>query len=369
VRITDSGVASFFVLKRIAGSKTPTRITLGRYPVLGLAEARRKAKETLGLIETGKDPREEAARQRAAQQAAKASTFRALADRYKAEHLIDLRRGDDRWKDIENHLLDQWGDKPLRDITRSTVKVRLAEIRASAGPYARNRTLALIRKMLNFALDDELIDANPAARILALPEQRRQHALKDTELAEVWKASEGLYHPFTAIFRLLILTGLRRNEVLGGRWDELDLETGLWTIPGSRMKAGLPHEVPLPSQALAIVKDLPRIAGNPFMFPGRSGRKPIVNVNLAKARLDKATPTVAPWRIHDLRRTLRSALSRLKVAHEVGERVLAHIEGSRVSQTYNVWDYRPEKAESLQTWASYVERITNPQDNVVQMRA
>src|SRR4030095_2164582 len=145
---------------------------------------------------------------------------------------------------------------------------------------------------------------------------------KDTELAEVWKASEGLYHPFTAIFRLLILTGLRRNEVLGGRWDELDLETGLWTIPGSRMKAALPHEVPVPSQALAIVKDLPRIAAIPFMFPGRSGRKPIVNVNLAKARLDKATPTVAPWRIHDLRRTLRSALSRLKVAHEVGERVL-----------------------------------------------
>src|SRR5262249_7387939 len=157
-----------------------------------------------------------------AEQAQRASTFGALAEHYRAEHLADLRRGYDRWKDIERHLLPHWADRPLREITRPDVKVRLAAVRASAGPYARNRTLALIRKMLNFALDDELIEANPAARIDALAEHRRQRALKDHEIAEVWNASGDLAPIMCAFFRLLILTGQRRGELAGMRWDELD---------------------------------------------------------------------------------------------------------------------------------------------------
>jgi integrase len=369
VRVTDKGVVSFFVLKRIAGSKTPTRITLGRYPTLGLADARRAAAGKLEVIERGKDPREEEARLQAAQRAQRAATFAALAERYKTEHLVDLRRGDDRWRDIERHLLPHWADKPLREITRPAVKTRLAAVRASAGPYARNRTLALIRTMLNFALDDELIEANPAARIDALEERRRQHALTDPEVVEVWNAVDGLAPNICALFRLLILTGQRRGEVAGMRWAELDPDTGLWTVSERRMKAGLTHEVPLPPQALGIITAVPRMAGSPFVFPGRFGAKPIVNFDLSKARLDEILgPKVRPWRIHDLRRTMRSGLSRLKIPYEVAERVVARITGSKVSQTYNVWDYRAEKAEALKAWAQHVERITNPQPNVVELR-
>jgi len=223
--------------------------------------------------------------------------------------------------------------------------------------------------MLNFALDDELIEANPAARIDALEERRRQHALTDPEVVEVWNAVDGLAPNICALFRLLILTGQRRGEVAGMRWAELDPDTGLWTVSERRMKAGLTHEVPLPPQALGIITALPRMAGSPFVFPGRFGAKPIVNFDLSKARLDEILgPKVRPWRIHDLRRTMRSGLSRLKIPYEVAERVVAHITGSKVSQTYNVWDYRAEKAEALRAWAAHIERILNPQPNVVELR-
>jgi integrase len=222
--------------------------------------------------------------------------------------------------------------------------------------------------MLNFSLDDELIEANPAARIDALPEERRQHALTDAELVEVWKAVGSLDPTFCALFRVLILTGQRRGEVAGMRWDEIGAD-GLGTIPAHRMKAKLAHEVPLPPMALDIVKAMPRIEGGPFVFTGRFGTKPVVSFGLVKGRLDEATADVRPWRTHDLRRTKRSGMSKLKIRPDIAERVIAHIPGSDVAKAYDVFAYRVEKAEALQAWADYVSRLLNPQANVIDLQS
>jgi len=138
VRITDKRAVSFFIMKRIAGRPAPERITLGRYPVLALAEARREAKGRLGIIEQGKDPREVEAAQRAAEAAANAaqqvSTFRAWADRFQAGHLEKdrpkgrLRSRKIQWRDIEKDFLPHWGDWPIGDISRKDVKERLEGI-------------------------------------------------------------------------------------------------------------------------------------------------------------------------------------------------------------------------------------------------
>jgi integrase len=384
VRVTDKGVVSFFIMKRIAGNPTPERLTLGRYPLLSLAEARKTAKEKLEVIEKGKDPREEEARQRAAEAAEKAkreaATFRSWAERFKADHLRRLRSGDQLWKHLERDLMPAWGDTLITDIRRSDIKARLNSIETQSGPYARNRRLALIRKLFNFVLDEDEppIDANPAARIRELAEERRQRALTDDELAEVWRAAETLSPTYSAIIRLLILIGQRRGEVAGMAWAELDSE-GLWTIPARRMKGKLAHEVPLPQAALDIIKDVHRIEGSSVVFPGRTGKQPIRSFVHVKAALDSAiaearkqagiVEPMKEWRIHDLRRTMRSGLSKLKIPHEVAERVIAHIPGSDVAKAYNVWDYREEKREALQAWANYVQRIINPQNNVVSLRA
>ena len=211
----------------------------------------------------------------------------------------------------------------------------------------------------------------------ALEEVRRQRILTDDELVEVWNAASSLPKLPRAIIRLLILTGQRAMEIAGMEPRELGHNSGLLTIPASRMKAKLDHEVPLPTQALDIIRDVGRIAGSPWIFPNTRGTRPIGSFRHIKRLLDRAVAQareqvrmepMPAWRLHDLRRTMRSGLSRLKVEYEVAERAIAHVPGTNVSKTYNVWDFREPKAEALQAWASYVERVVNPQSNIIDLR-
>ena len=180
--------------------------------------------------------------------------------------------------------------------------------------------------------------------------------MTDDELRLVWQAADKIGFPFGPIVQLLILTGQRRGEVTGMQWGEL--QAGLWTLPRERVKNDRRHDVPLSRQAAAIIERLPRISDR-YVF-SLNGNKPF-NGFKAKERLDKLA-SIAPWTLHDLRRTAASGMARLGVSLVVIEKVLNHVCGSLagVVGVYQRHEFADEKRAALQLWADHVERLVRP---------
>jgi integrase len=177
----------------------------------------------------------------------------------------------------------------------------------------------------------------------------------------VWRAAEKISGPFGALVELLALTGQRRDEVAGMRWHELDLEGRLWTLPRGRVKNDQGHEVPLSAAAVAILKSLPRIADSPFVFT-TNGTAPSSGYSKGKRRLDELLPReMAPWRLHDLRRTVASGMARLGINLPVIEKVLNHGSGSfaGIVSVYQKHSFADEKRAALDAWGQHVERLVS----------
>jgi integrase len=152
-----------------------------------------------------------------------------------------------------------------------------------------------------------------------------------------------------------MLTGVRREEARRMRWEELNFQANLWAIPGNRTKNGRPHEVPLSAELLDILRALPRMGD--YVFSRNGGKSPLVDMSGLKAQIDR-TSGVTGWRLHDLRRTLRTGLAQLGVIHEVAEMTIGHTLPSLV-QTYNRHGYADERRAALQRWASHLMGIVN----------
>jgi integrase len=150
------------------------------------------------------------------------------------------------------------------------------------------------------------------------------------------------------------------------RWADIALD-GTWTLPDIERAKGTGGTLVLPPIALKIVQAQPRLTSNPYVF-GIRGGKPFCGWSLPKRGLDAALPAMAPWTVHDLRRTARSLLSRANVRPDVAERVLGHAQGG-VQAIYDRHSYGPEKADALRKLAALIETIIDPRDNVVPLTA
>jgi integrase len=183
-------------------------------------------------------------------------------------------------------------------------------------------------------------------------ETPRDRILTADELTALWMAIEKLPELPRAYFRVVLLTGARRNEVRGMAWSELDLDAGLWRLPAERTKSGRPFELPLSAPILEMLRTLPRIGPMVFAF---DGKRPItVHQLIERLRRDAGLPDV---RLHDLRRTLRTGLAELGISFEVAERVLNHAMPG-LQAVYNRHSYAAEKRTALVLWAEHVLSLT-----------
>jgi integrase len=193
----------------------------------------------------------------------------------------------------------------------------------------------------------------------------RDRVLSDDELRLVWKAAEGMGWPFGPMVQLLVLTGQRRSEVAGMEWQEVDLEKATWVIPSHRTKNAEAHLVPLSPPAVAILASLPRVGDYVFTTTGRT---PVSGFSRAKAALD-GRAEIAPWRLHDVRRTVASGMARLGVNLPVIEKVLNHTSGSfaGIVGVYQRHSFADEKRRALEVWGRFVEELVSdePAGNVV----
>jgi integrase len=275
-------------------------MTLGRYGAVTLDQARRLAQEKIGEIAKGNDPAD------ARQQRMRAATFGDLEKMYLERHAVHKKSLTTDVCALNRHL-SIWRNRRLSAITRTMVSTRHAALGAAGHKTGANRVVALLRTMFNLAKDWGVYEGeNPASRIKFFKEIARDRFVTPDELPRLWAALRKEPNPYVrSAFLVGLLTGARRSEVLTMRWADLDLRQSIWTIPDT--KAGRQHVIPLAGPALAEIRALPRIEGNPYVFCGRWGRSHLVNVAKPWRRIRKEAK-LEDVRIHDLRRTLGSWL-------------------------------------------------------------
>jgi integrase len=213
---------------------------------------------------------------------------------------------------------------------------------------------AALSKFYAWLIGRDLVDRSPMIG-LAKPKApaSRARVLSDDEIRTFWTATEALGEPFAPLFRLLLLTGQRLNEVAGMRRAEI--EGDVWRIPASRAKNHREHFLPLGALARAIIAEAP---GDDLVF-STTGRTAVSGFSKAKARLDALMGEVAPWRLHDLRRTMAMNLAALGVAPVVTEKALNHVSGvsGGLVGVYQRFDYAAEVRAAVEAWEKRLEEI------------
>lgn len=311
--------------------------TVGPYPAFDLKQARDAAAAVLRAVAEGRSPEQ---RQTGNVEDAAARFLEHCRRTYRSNSFKEAERL------MRRHIVASWRNRKIADISRADVRAMIGEVEGEA---AANRTHNVTRRFFNWAVEQDLITSSPIAGIKAPYEEKsRDRVLTDDELRAVWQSASGMVG---SIVRLLILSGQRRSEVARMEWSELDLNAGLWTLPRERVKNDRRHEVPLSHQALSIIEHTPRTSDRYVFSP--NGTAPFNNF---KARL---CPDLAPWVIHDLRRTAASGMARLGVSLVVIEKVLNHTAGSLngVAGIYQRHEFADEKRAALQKWATHVERL------------
>lgn len=244
------------------------RISLGLYPEISLANARRKAEDTRAAVRQKADPQ-------AAKRAYKSSnTVAEVADEYLRLYAVQKATAEfDRYV-VEKDLKPTIGSMKMVDIARRHIQeVVKRPLERGSGTMA-NRTLEIVRKLFGWAIEQGHIDTNPAEGISKpTKEKARSRALSDAELKLVWHGLDSLSEQSRAAFKLLILTGQRLMEVVGASWSEVDFEKALWTLPthepGRSKMREAPHLVPLSPAALAIFAELRARSAGQGVFTGK----------------------------------------------------------------------------------------------------
>lgn len=369
VRVSYGGKKAFVVRYRVNGRLR--RLTLGPYPDLSLAEARRKARMVMGDVAHGDDPAQDKQARR------EAETFKGLVKAY----LEVAEKRHRSWKEekriIDKDLLPEFGFRLLADIRRRDVRELVEAIaRKRKAPVMANRTLGVLSRMFNFALDREWIEASPATRIPEPGEERsRDRVLGDDELRELWVNLESLAKqvepaddddskgdgekkphitPATAqAFQVQLLTAQRPGEVRSMRWADVDLEKGWWSIPGAVAKNGQAHRVPLTKTAVEILKPRLKAAGEDaiFVFENCRGAGSVAHRG-KKAASVLCKSLTFEFRAHDLRRTAATRMAEAGVPRDHIAKVLNHVEGGpAATRVYDRYDYDSEKRQALERWA------------------
>jgi integrase len=247
LRVTSTGVKTFCVFRRVRGGGNPERVTLGRYPVMTIDQARRRAVEITSAMENGTNPAEVIRLKKGE------LTFGELFTDFLERHAKPRKRT---WKGDEQryrqYLERSLGAKKLSAINRQTIALIHSAISKDGHPVVANRVLALISSIFGRGIEWGLIENNPAKGVRRNPETSRDRFLQSDELPRFFKAlAEEPNQTIKDYFLLSLLTGARRSNVLAMRWDEISLEDAIWRIPNT--KNGTSQNVPLLPEALEIL--------------------------------------------------------------------------------------------------------------------
>ena len=395
--IADTELRGFIVRRLPSGRLTYglryTKDGRRRWLAVGVGLAPQAAREAAakfaGSVAKDENPMTDRADRR--RRALAARTLDNILDEFLKEHV--RARGLRTNSEIES-LLDRYvrpvlGSRPVGEIKRSEIVALLDEIsdrkssRSEDGKSRRvaDKVLGVLRSALNWhaTRDDDFRTPIVAGMArTSLRELTRDRILSDDEIRDLWSTLDDCKPDASArIVRVLLLSGARLNEIARLQWSEIDDASRTLTVPASRCKAKIDHTLPILPGVAALFPERAKDSGE-FLFSTDGGDSPFSGFSKAKARLDKAIDgtrvekglePMRDWRLHDLRRTARSLMSRAGVTADIAERVLGHVLPG-VRGIYDRHTFLAEKRDALEKLAALLEAIISPPaDNVVPLRA
>jgi integrase len=356
VRIRAGGARTWVYQYKIGNQHR--RITLGNTTALSPARARETAGDLHAQVRLGQDPQgaKTESRVRAAE------TMIAVAQSYLTYQSGHLRRRS--YTEVERHLLKYC--KPLhglqlQKIDRRAVAGIVASVAAASGSATGNRVRASLSALFSWAMRQGLCDSNPIAGTHRAPEKARERVLSSAELEIIWGALDQA--DYSSIIKLLILTGCRRDEIGSLSWSEITDDRIV--LPPQRTKNGREHIIPITPAVRAILDGRER--NGVFVF-GRHAAKPFSGWGVSKAGLDRrikaAGHQLSGWRLHDLRRSVRTGLGKLGVAPHVAELAINHVRKG-IEATYDKYRYEGEIKTAMTLWANHVLAVVEGRERKV----
>ena len=385
IHVHVTGLKTFEMRARFGNARDPTRRKIGNASKMSIEEARKIALHWASLNRKGIDPQEEAFLADLEEERYRRQTFRNVMEDYIA-YLPDRERNRRADKDaqlLRCEFLDParvaFLDKPYREVRGAEIEVLIEAIRDRPAPRQAYNVFSMFKTFVNWTSSPKAIDAYGIPDItltalirtgMRLRRVDRERSHFSDEIRAYWAACEAMEGPVAEYFRTAMLTGQRKNDIRLATWAEIDLSTKLWTIPASRFKNGKPQYVPL---SVPMVQLLERISAaqsgehGPFVFSKTDGLKPIAGSSAemkkfrkkfyelyTEAHPEKERPE--HWVLHDLRRTVRSALSNLGVPEDVAEAVIGHVK-KKLEKIYNQNTFKLQRRRALHLWAEELKYI------------
>ncbi|WP_029583644.1 integrase arm-type DNA-binding domain-containing protein [Bradyrhizobium sp. URHD0069] len=391
VRVTDTGVKTYIFQARFPGSTFLSRREIAKTT---LEAARQTAREWSDLIKQGVDPKQVEDKAREEQAQIRANTFGGIAGDYFDRKLARQRSGRAVKKRIENNLFPIFKDTPIAEITDLDILGKVVNPRAIETPAMGRQLFNDLGGFFSWVIDQRIygLKISPCATIkiskIVGKIEPRQRILNDDELRALWIAATRLPYPIGPLYRGLVLSALRVRELSNTDRPEWNMRGNSWewTIPASRMKGKIAHVVPITADLRKIYDACPKRGKFLFSFDGGetavkvAGRmKKQIDAEMLKVLREIAVErgddpdevVLAHWTNHDIRRSVRSRMSRLKgISLDAREAVLAHVKPG-IQRVYDLYEYFDEKREALELWAGYLQQIVEPPaaPNVVPIRA
>jgi integrase len=331
VRLSKGGTRTWVVMR----GRTRQLETIGHYPDMPLANARAEAKRRLA---ERRQPR------------VSDHSFASALDLFVAMHCAKRNKpstAKETERLLRKHFLPKFRSRSLADTTHE----QIADIIDHITNATANHAFAAIRTFFRWCVRRRFIPHSPCDGMV-MPDRPvvRDRVLTDPELVSIWRAAERYGYPFGTIVQLLILTGQRRSEIAMLKWEYINQEHRIITLPSEIVKNNRRHTFPYGALVAHILDCIPGRTG--FLFPARgSDNRPFSGWASSKANLE-TLPPIRPWTLHDLRRTFATNLAALKFPPYVTEKLLNHVTGtiSGVAAIYNRFQYSDEMRAAIEAW-------------------
>jgi integrase len=346
VRVSQGGTKTFTLLF----GRPRQRITIGRYPVVSLSAARQRAREILAEHTLGKTR-------------PKTISFDEAVSLFLSERQQRTRPSTMRGYTCILRKHFPFMNRRLTDITVEDIRRCIEPFRTA--PVQRDYTLRVIKMLFRWAVRNRYLEYSPCDALTVVRRPARERVLTDAELRTVFSTALKGDDTFSAIVALLILLGQRRTETASLRRQWIDLQRRTISLPASITKNKRPHTFPYGKLAAAIIDKLPDQGD--LLFPARCEHvrgvptEAFTGWSKSKSAFDKKCP-IAPWTLHDLRRTFATGHAAIGTPPHIVERMLNHASGivSGVAAIYNRYAYMDEMREAIQNWEKHLKRIVAP---------
>lgn len=370
LEVMTSGAKIWRYRYSLHGKQQPL-VTIGEYPSISLQDARDRARKYGETVSSGVSPIADAKKDRGAVQSN--DSVRGFGDLWFATEIAEKSKS---YSTVTRRALDKdiypaIGNKPLAEVNAGDVLAICDKIKGRGAPQMALLTRNVVKRMYEYAIARQVVTINPAqqlvARFIATP-QSRTRVLSPDEIGRVMRTvyASDMSRAYKLALHLLIITMVRKSELIEAEWSEFDLEAGIWRIPAARMKKDIEHWVYLSAQAVEILREVQTLThGQRFLFPMRRGYddRPIAKSTLNQAIRAMKTD-VQHFVIHDFRRTASTHLHEMGMSSDAIEKALAHsIKG--IKGVYNRAEYADERSKILQLWASFVEAQINDGNKVI----